>query len=154
IMALNNTAWGLSALIGPLLGGFLVDTLSWHWVFFVNVPLGLMVLVLIWIGYREPKRPQVKLQVDLAGILWLAVMLVSLLVAVQQLDHQPLDTLFLFIVAVIGFSGLWRCEHRATEPLIDPKMFQNKTFTVQIGTAMLLSGGLIAYQTYFPIWLQ
>lgn len=154
VLALNNTAWGLSALIGPLLGGFLVDTLSWHWVFFVNVPLGLIVLVLIWIGYREPKRAQVKLQIDLRGIFWLAMLLVSLLLAVQQLDHKPIVTLMLLIIALIGGIGLWHCEHQVAAPLIDPKMFQNKTFTVQIGTAMLLSGALIAYQTYSPIWLQ
>lgn len=47
MLALNNTAWGVSALLGPLLGGYIVDKLNWHWVFFINVPIGILVIVII-----------------------------------------------------------------------------------------------------------
>ncbi|WP_461216040.1 MFS transporter [Lacticaseibacillus sp. GG6-2] len=153
IMALNNTAWGLSALIGPLLGGFLVDTLSWHWVFFVNVPLGVIVLGLVAWGYQE--HPQTtRLQLDWAGITWLTVLLVSLLLAVQCLATNGWWALGLFVVAIVSLGALVRQEKKAADPLISPRLFTSRTFTIQIVTAAILSGVLIAYQVYFPIWLQ
>ncbi|WP_285134860.1 MDR family MFS transporter [Propionibacterium freudenreichii] len=154
IIAFNNTAWGLSALIGPLLGGFLVDALSWHWVFFVNVPLGAAVLVLVAWGYKEKRQPAHGLRPDWAGIWWLTLCLVCLLLAVQDLDVRPLVSGALFVVAVVAALMLVRVERRSADPLIAPAMFARPTFTVQIVTATILSGVLIGYQTYVPMWLQ
>lgn len=154
VLALNNTAWGLSALVGPLIGGFLVDQLSWHWVFFVNVPLGILVFLLIQIGYREPSREHGVLTIDWLGILWLAVTLIALLLGIQALDRQPVLAGVLLVLALVAGLQLYHQEQKAPDPLIAPKMFHNFTFTVQILTALLLSGVLIGYQVYFPIWLQ
>ena len=161
VLAFNNTAWGLSALVGPLIGGILVDRLSWHWVFFINVPLGMLVLLLIALGYREPTRQRdredgrrERFSLDIPGIIWLGVTLVALLLGIQLLEQSPIGALPLLAVAIVAGLLLWRREHHCAEPLIAPRMFTNVTFTVQILTAMLLSGVLISYQTYFPIWLQ
>jgi MFS family permease len=62
IIALNNMAWGVSALLGPLVGGFIVDQISWHWIFFINVPLGIVALILILIGYHEAPRTRAQAQ--------------------------------------------------------------------------------------------
>lgn len=154
VLALNNTAWGLSALVGPLIGGFLVDHLSWHWVFFVNVPLGIIVALLVWFGYQENVELNPKLTIDWFGIIWLAVSLVSLLLGIQALDTMPITAGTLIVVAVIAVILLVRQEKRFSDPLISPTMFKSKTFTIQIMTATILSGVLIGYQMYFPIWLQ
>lgn len=155
VMAYNNTAWGLSALIGPLLGGFLVDQLSWHWVFFVNVPLGIIVLVLSWIGYHESPVERKRVKFDWVGISLLSLTLVSLLLAVQSLDSAPVIALGLLILTTISLVALIKVEKRPDiSPLISPEMFENPSFGVQIITAAVLSGVLIAYQVYFPMWLQ
>lgn len=154
VLALNNTAWGLSALLGPLLGGFLVDRLSWHWVFFVNVPLGILVLLLVGFGYQEHFKRVANLTIDWIGILWLSLGLVTLLLGIQVLDGQAWVALGLVIVAIVSFSLFVHQEKRFVDPLISPKMFHNRTFTIQIITVTILSGLLIGYQVYFPIWLQ
>ena len=153
-MALNNSAWGLSALLGPLLGGFLVDHLSWHWVFFVNVPLGVIVFGLTAVGYHESARPKAHQRLDIKGIGWLTVALVSVLMAAQTLSQTPLLALGLAILAGVAVWRLIKTEQHAPFALIPPALFASKTFVVQIVTACLLSGVLIAYQVYFPIWLQ
>ncbi|MBE7901538.1 MFS transporter, partial [Paenibacillus polymyxa] len=100
----------------PLIGGFLVDQLSWHWVFFVNVPLGILVFGLIQIGYREPRREHVSLTIDWLGITWLAVTLVALLLGIQALDQQPWLAALLIVLAIVGGYLLIRQEHRAVDP--------------------------------------
>lgn len=154
VLAFNNTAWGLSALIGPALGGFLVDALSWHWVFFVNVPLGVIVAVLIWGSYHEKIRATERLVIDWQGISYLAITMVGILLAVQSLDSNLVVTSVLAVVAVISLILLVRTEKRVANPLISPKLFRNPSFSIQISTTAMLSGILMAYQIYFPIWLQ
>ncbi|MFT8339240.1 MFS transporter [Schleiferilactobacillus harbinensis] len=154
VLALNNTAWGLSALVGPLIGGFLVDTLSWHWVFFVNVPLGILVAFLIQVGYREKRPASVQLTIDWPGILWLTSCLVTLLLGIQFLLRAPWLAGLLLVIAAVSLVFFGRTEKRQRDPLIAPTMFANRTFAIQIATAMILSGVLIGYQVYFPIWLQ
>lgn len=153
IMAFNNTAWGISALIGPLLGGFLVDALSWHWVFFVNVPLGIFVYFITWYGYHEKFEKKV-VKVDRNGIFVLSLALICLLVGIQYLENQLAFAIIIILVSLALFIFFAHYEKKFSQPLIDPVMFSNKTFSVQIITCTLLSGILVGYQIYFPIWLQ
>ncbi|WP_283679862.1 MFS transporter [Lentilactobacillus sp. Marseille-Q4993] len=154
IMAFNNTAWGLSALIGPLLGGFLVDNLSWHWVFFVNVPLGLIVFVVILIGYQEQNTDRKMMKIDWLGITWLSIGLIGVLLAVQNITANVVVTVSLLVMAAISFWLFIRQEGRFSDPLIPMTIFKNQTFNVQIITVTILSGVLIGFQVYLPIWLQ
>ena len=154
ILALNNTAWGLSALVGPMIGGFLVDNLSCHWVFFVNVPLGVLVFILIQVGYKKQKFQSQKFNVDFLGIIWLSLTLITLLIGVELLSNSWMFSIILFIIAFISLWLFINNEKQVSDPLIAPKMFANRTFFTQIATCTLLSGVLIGYQVYFPIWLQ
>lgn len=111
-------------------------------------------MVLIQLGYHEKIQLKKKLVIDRLGITWLAVCLVSLLIAIQMLDTQPWLALGLVIIAAISLILLIRQEGRFENPLMSPKMFRSPTFSIQILTATILSGVLIGYQVYFPIWLQ
>lgn len=154
ILAFTNTAWGLSALIGPLLGGFLVDHLSWHWVFFVNVPLGILVWLLMAFFYTDHYQRQAAAAFDTVGCFWLAVSLTCLLIGIQLLTEQQLIAGSIIFLAIIFSILFFKHEKKAANPLLSLKIFKNKTFNVQIATATILSGILICYQIYFPIWLQ
>lgn len=101
IMAFMNTAWGLSALIGPLLGGFLVDNLSWHWVFFVNVPLGILVLLVIIVGYHEEHSIKAITDIDKLGIVFLSLSLLLLLGGIQLLSTHLINGVIVVIIAII-----------------------------------------------------
>lgn len=157
VLAFNNTAWAISALAGPLLGGWIVDTLGWHWVFFINVPLGLITIALTAFGYRDVHQKSSKITLDWSGILSLAVVLISLLLIFQELSATPIKwwleglLLLAFVLGLIWF--IWS-EKRAQDPIFNLQMFKNRQFTIQILVALLLSGALIGFNIYFPIWLQ
>ncbi|BDR58036.1 MFS transporter [Xylocopilactobacillus apicola] len=154
VLAFNNTAWALSALVGPMIGGFLVDNLSWHWVFFVNVPLGILVFILIQVAYRNDNFTPEKLKMDTMGIVWLSAALISLLLGVEFLASSLPLSFGLFVVTLVTLYLFIRTEKRVADPLISPKMFANRTFSIQIATTTILSGVLMGYEAYFPIWLQ
>ncbi|MFT8669400.1 MAG: MFS transporter [Liquorilactobacillus hordei] len=154
IMAFTNTAWGLSALIGPLLGGFLVDQLSWHWVFIVNVPLGILVFAVIAIGYQETYAKQPITSIDKAGVIYLSLTLLLLLIGIQLLNTHITIGIIVLISSIIFLLVFSLVEKKATTPIIPISMFTNRTFSNQVITATLLSGILICYEIYFPIWLQ
>ncbi|MFT4245852.1 MAG: MDR family MFS transporter [Micrococcaceae bacterium] len=158
VMALNNMAWGISAMIGPLLGGFIVDNLSWHWIFFINVPLGGIVLLLVSIGYFESDRVKSKkLAIDYKGITAFAVVLISLLLGLQGLGERQLNVpiiLLCFIVFIVAFILFIKVEKSTEMPLVLFNLFSSHTFTVQIATIMLLMCIQIGFAIYFPIWLQ
>lgn len=155
-IAFNNTAWGISALFGPIVGGFIVEQINWHWIFFINLPLGLIVLIIIGFIYQDQKQTRTKIKIDYLGIFYLSTTLLALLILFQDLSSQvSLVKIIVLIVIIIIFLMLFiKVEIKAVDPIIPLKLFQNRTFTTQITTALILSGVQMAYQIYFPIWLQ
>jgi EmrB/QacA subfamily drug resistance transporter len=175
IIALNNMAWGVSALLGPLVGGFIVDQLSWHWIFFINVPLGVIALILILVGFREDRTKltgaanagtsadtganasATKPRTDFLGILLLIVTLSSFLLALQWLGQgtvAPAITAAAAVIFVASAVAFYRVERKAEDPVIPLSLFSNRTFTVQVLTASMLNGLQIGFQVYFPMWTQ
>lgn len=183
IIALNNMAWGVSALLGPLVGGFIVDQISWHWIFFINVPLGVVALVLILIGYHEAPRTQAQVQapaaheaptatqarasheahrftlasLDLPGIITLILTLSSFLLALQWLGQGNVNPAIIAAAAVVFVASALafvRIERKAQSPVIPLDLFRNKTFAIQVITASMLNGLQIGSQVYFPMWTQ
>lgn len=157
IMALNNTAWGISALAGPLLGGFIVDKINWHWVFFINVPLGIVVFLLILFRFKEKFAKKINFKIDYLGISLLTIVLMSLLLSLQSLGNIHLNYLLIvsgLLIFVLSLFLFIRLESNSDDPLIPLKMFQSQTFTIQILTALFMSGIQIGFQIYFPMWIQ
>ena len=153
-LALNNTAWGISALLGPIIGGFIVDKLNWHWIFFINVPLGLIVLVLILFGLGSKRTTKTHRPIDYKGILSLSLSLISLLFLFQMLSSQELNIIYIIIVALVfslSLIALVHFEKKSVDPIVPLQLFENQLFTIQILTALLLSGIQISFQVYFPI---
>lgn len=107
IMGALSAVWGVAGLAGPLLGGFLIDTLSWHWIFFVNVPLGILALVLVQVSLKETraslsgrgKRP------DLSGVVTRLTVLVNAVSFLACISMVGIDVyLALFLQTVLGYS--------------------------------------------------
>ncbi|GKQ42197.1 MFS transporter [Companilactobacillus sp. RD055328] len=155
-IAFNNTAWGISALFGPLVGGFIVEKLNWHWIFFINLPLGLIVALIILFSYQEITKVKSEFKIDYRGIVLLSITLLLVLLLFQALGTNiKIGEIVIFALAIIIFSYFFiKTEYHVMDPIIPLDIFKNRTFTIQIVTALVLSGVQMAYQIYFPIWLQ
>ena len=146
-----STVWGIAGLVGPLLGGFLIDNLSWHWIFFINLPLGLL-CILILSRYVHEHRRLTHHSIDYLGTVLLSAAIGSFLYAVMNTGDSRFSY-YLFAAAGIFFIVFYFWEKRAAEPVV-PLFILNKGSIVVNCITFGASFILIANSVYLPLHMQ
>ena len=154
-----GAVWGLASVIGPSLGGFLTDSINWRWVFYVNVPVGIIALaVLLAIYPKETPHAHNKV-VDWYGAGLLVVAITPLLLALS-LGGTPdwawnsPSVIGMFVLAALGLAGFIAVEARAKEPIMPLDLFKNRIFTVTVLTVFTTGVGLFGASLYIPLFIQ
>ena len=154
MLGLNSGFWLVASIIAPLLGGFVIQKLSWHWVFYINVPIGLLALILVIIFMNE-SRAKTKVKLDLKGTFWLMILLLSLMFLLQQLGTlKPVYLLVLFTVVLVCAILFYREEKRAEDPIMPITMLKKRQFLAMNMTTLLIGGVVAGFEFYLPTWMQ
>ena len=151
-----SAIWGTASLAGPLLGGFLVKTLGWRSIFFINLPFGAIGLsVLIW-KYHDHEKPH-STDLDLPGVAGLAVACMGMLTAVSLVGTEFWSWTWgsaLIALSLIAVGLFVRHEKRAANPIMPPALMLNRNIGPVMIASVLLGIGIFALDTYVPLYVQ
>jgi EmrB/QacA subfamily drug resistance transporter len=149
--------FALSSVAGPLLGGIITSALSWRWVFYVNLPVGLLALVMIAMGLRTP-APRVARPIDYAGTVLLAGATAALLLLLAwggtQFAWMSPDSLALAGLVVVLGALFLRQERRAPEPLLRLGLFRSPIFARGVVVGGMMSFAMLGSTVYLPLYFQ
>jgi EmrB/QacA subfamily drug resistance transporter len=156
-MGIWGAVSGFATAIGPSLGGLIVDSASWRWIFLINPPIAVISIFLAWRVVPESKDPGAVKSLDLPGVGLISVSVFCLTFALIEGQHygwtSPL-ILGLFGACVVLFGLFYWREHACRQPLIDFSLFRDRTFSAGNLTGLILSFGMMGVFFTIPIFLQ
>lgn len=157
-MGLVASMYGLSSIIGPLLGGLIIDNLSWRWIFYINVPVGIFATAIIALVMPNFKTDGQKKSVDYYGTVTIILALVPMLLAFSWAGNNyswlsvQIIGMFIFSLAMLVLFVF--IESKAQNPIIPLSFFRNRSINVTLFVAFLTNGIMCAAIMYIPYFAQ
>src|SRR6478672_6564220 len=154
--------WGMTTLVapvvGPLLGGFITDNISWPWIFYINIPVGLAAVGVTWMIYRDRETPTRRLPIDGVGLGLLVIWVGALQIMLDKgkdLDwFGSTQITLLAIAAVVGFALFIVWELTEEHPVVDLRLFARRNFWTSSLAMSLAYGTFFGNVVLLPLWLQ
>ncbi|HEX4691197.1 MAG TPA: MDR family MFS transporter [Solirubrobacteraceae bacterium] len=156
-MGLIGSVFAVASVAGPLLGGFFVDSLSWRWVFYVNLPIGAVALAVVTLRLHLP-RSRTEHRIDWLGAALLTAAVVCLVLLTTwggaQYAWGSATIIGLGLVTVVLAAAFVVTERHAAEPLMPPRLFASRGFTVAVALGFLVGIAMFGALTFLPLYLQ
>jgi EmrB/QacA subfamily drug resistance transporter len=154
-------AWlTVPALIGPLtgppVGGFLTTFLNWHWIFWINVPIG-VIGILLATRFLPPPEPRTPRPIDFPGFMLTAIAFSGIIFGLSVISLPAIPTAYGYgaiLVGLVGAGLYWRHTRRTEYPLLDPKLFRNRLFRTAVLGSAVFRIGIGAFPFLMPLMLQ
>lgn len=158
MMGLFGAVFGVSSVFGPIMGGLITDNISWRWIFYINVPIGILAFLFIFQAYHESKNHR-KQSVDWVGAILLTGTILCLMFGLELGGSEgwawgSWNTVSLFVASGVLLVIFLLLERIAKDPIIQLSLFKKRLFTSSMMISLLYGGVMIAAATYIPIFIQ
>ena len=157
-MGIVTSVYGLSSIVGPIIGGLMIDHLTWRWIFFINIPLGAISLLIILFLLPKKENTLLSQKLDIKGTISLTLALIPLLLifslAEKQFSWISIPSISMFIFALIMLFMFIRFELNSKNPLIPMDFFINRSVSLNLIVAFLTNGIMFACILYIPYFSQ
>lgn len=152
VMGIVGSVWGISSILGPFLGGFILEVSSWHWLFYINIPIAVVVMVLVLTSYHFESESTSKHKVDFVGMGLFYVLLALLMASVLITGHIWMNVVCL-VLFVIFFGVTIKRSKKVSLSFIPTKEFGSKV-RLAFFTDFFIAVTLIGFNVFIPSYLQ
>jgi EmrB/QacA subfamily drug resistance transporter len=158
MQAFFSGVWGISSVVGPVVGGFITDQLSWRWVFYINVPFGILAAVIMHLALKEPKR-SVRPSIDYAGAALLTASITLLMLGLVEGGATLREFASARNIALVaGAAALGALflyvERRAVDPIVPLELFRNRVVSVSVAAGFLAGVAMFGAISFVPLFAQ
>lgn len=153
IMGIVGSVWGISSIIGPLLGGGILEFATWHWLFYINIPIAIIAIILVVWTFHFPEEETVaKSKFDTKGITLFYIFIGLIMFALLNQQHLYLNIIG-FVLAILVALRLFNVEKKVSSPFLTVAEF-NRMITLVFITDLLTAVCLMGFNLYIPVYLQ
>jgi EmrB/QacA subfamily drug resistance transporter len=156
-MGYMMAAMMVAMIAGPLVGGYITDSLSWRWIFYINMPIGGAALIYLWVTMHLPRK-RVEHKVDYLGAAVIAIGATAIVLLTTwggtQYGWTSLSILALGAIFVLAIGAFFLVEGRAAEPILPLHVFKVRNFSVASGMSALLGFAMLGAMTFLPLYQQ
>ncbi|HDS2044458.1 TPA: MFS transporter [Staphylococcus aureus] len=153
IMGIVGSVWGISSIIGPLIGGGILEFATWHWLFYINIPIAIIAIILVVWTFHFPEEETVaKSKFDTKGITLFYIFIGLIMFALLNQQHLYLNIIG-FVLAILVALRLFNVEKKVSSPFLPVAEF-NRMITLVFITDLLTAVCLMGFNLYIPVYLQ